>query len=77
MIMYLLVQMTRSGWTVLLAWSRAFTNACFSDVLICMIFLLTGVGLMGQRKTAGQEWGVVEVWEECRKRGEKENVIKN
>lgn len=70
--MYLLVQMTRSGWTVLLAWSKAFTNACFSAVLICMIFLLTGVRLMGQRKTRGQEereCGVVE--------GKKENVIKN
>lgn len=35
------VQMTRSGWTVLLAWSSAFTKACLSAELICMIFLLT------------------------------------
>lgn len=47
---YRLVQMTRSGWTVLLAWSRAFTNACFSAVLICMMFLLTGEKLMGWRE---------------------------
>lgn len=48
-LMYRLVQITRSGWTVLLAWSRAFTKACFSAVLICMIFLLTGARLSGRR----------------------------
>lgn len=51
--MYRRVQMTRSGCTVLLAWSKAFTNACFSAALICMIFLLTGTKLMEEEEDGG------------------------
>lgn len=49
--------MTKSGWTVLLAWSKAFTNASFSAVLICMMFLLTGARLMeeGEDRGPGRE----------------------
>lgn len=63
--MYRLVQMTRSGWVVLLARSRASTNARFSAALISITFLLTGEGLSGggegrdtmerKRKRGGQE----------------------
>lgn len=77
--MYRLVQMTRSGWTVLLAWSRAFTNACFSAVLICMMFLLTGGRLMGWRKTGSKkerQWSVVKVWGERRKSRGKKVLLK-
>lgn len=73
--------MTRSGWTVLLARSKAFTNARFSAALICMIFLLTGARLMGWRKTGEQEEREYRKrenkGEEQRKRGAKKNVIKN
>lgn len=65
--MYRLVQITRSGWTVFLARSKAFTNACFSAVLICMTFLLTGERLLGWRNTGEteeRELGFVEVREE-------------
>lgn len=65
--------MTRSGWTVVLAWSKAFTNACFSAALICMIFLLTGARLKGWRMTVGGRIRGFEVREERRE----ENVLKN
>lgn len=54
--------MTRSGCTVLLARSKAFTKATFSAALICMIFLLTGRGggEAGRREKESEK-GVVEV----------------
>ena len=39
---YRLVLMTSSGCTVLFAWSKALTKACFSAELSCITFLLTG-----------------------------------
>jgi len=50
---YRLVQMTRSGCTVRLAWSKALTNACFSAGLIWSTFLLTG-GTEKKQTAVGQ-----------------------
>lgn len=54
-VLYRRVQMTISGWTVLLAWSKAFTNARFSAALICMIFLLTAARLIQEHQEREKE----------------------
>lgn len=60
-----------------MAWSKAFTNACFSDVLICMIFLLTAARLMEEEEYRSIKWEkkVVEVCQEQRKKEREREML--
>lgn len=50
-----------------MAWSREFTNACFSAELICITFLLTGER-EGSREDGGKHGGREEKGRETRGR---------